>query len=234
MKNMKQKWASACEAEARTGNNGPVRRQNHYSIMKDYWGDAAGMNNRPHLSTEDPSTIAAAGDAASDDVAASATPASPPPSQSPTPRTMSGSTGSSNKFSEEHEALDQELATVRNGSAEDVAAAVQQQTVLFREQSEQAHTQTEQLLSEIQAQSDRLQILSKPLVVDRVVKHNLKLLRCQSKSKDVLFWVQNCPHSGVDRRRESPRGRSNCSNNAFALLQRNAVKTLVSKVRLVI
>ncbi|POM79086.1 Hypothetical protein PHPALM_3302 [Phytophthora palmivora] len=79
------------------GNNGPVRRQNHYSIMKDYWGDAAGMNNRPHLSTEDPDTIAATGDAASDDVAASATPASPPPPQSPTPRTMSGSTGSSNK-----------------------------------------------------------------------------------------------------------------------------------------
>ncbi|POM81251.1 Hypothetical protein PHPALM_807 [Phytophthora palmivora] len=48
------KWASAREAEGRTGT---TRRPNRYSSMKYYWGDATGMNNRPHLSTEDPDTI---------------------------------------------------------------------------------------------------------------------------------------------------------------------------------
>ncbi|EGZ13700.1 hypothetical protein PHYSODRAFT_512200 [Phytophthora sojae] len=131
MKNMKQKWASVREAEGRTGNDGPVRRPNHYSIMKDYWGDATGMNNRPHLSTEDPDTIAAAGDAARAD------------------RTQgecveAGLSAVAKGFSEGLEAFGQGLAT--------------QQTELFREQSERAHAQTEQLLSEIQAQSERLRV----------------------------------------------------------------------------
>ncbi|ETL98969.1 hypothetical protein L917_04061 [Phytophthora nicotianae] len=63
MKNMKQKWTSARAEERQTGNGGPVRRPNHFCIMKDYWGDATGMNNRPHLSTEDTDTIAAAREA---------------------------------------------------------------------------------------------------------------------------------------------------------------------------
>ncbi|ETI45406.1 hypothetical protein F443_10002 [Phytophthora nicotianae P1569] len=59
-KNMKQKWASAREEEGQTGNGGPVRRSNHFCIMEVYWDDATGMNNSPHLSTEDTDTIAAA------------------------------------------------------------------------------------------------------------------------------------------------------------------------------
>ncbi|EEY69802.1 uncharacterized protein PITG_06299 [Phytophthora infestans T30-4] len=57
MQNMKSKWASAREAEGRTGNGGPVRHPKHYTIMKDYWRDATGMNNRPYLSTEDSDII---------------------------------------------------------------------------------------------------------------------------------------------------------------------------------
>ncbi|EGZ22779.1 hypothetical protein PHYSODRAFT_486298 [Phytophthora sojae] len=128
---MKQKWATAREAEGRTGNDGPVRRPNHYSIMKDYWGDATRMNNRPHISTEDPDTTAAAGDAASAD-------------RTQGGRVEAGLSAVAKGFSEGLEALGQGLAT--------------QQTGLFREQSERAHAQTEQLLSEMQAQSERLRV----------------------------------------------------------------------------
>ncbi|KAF4136229.1 hypothetical protein GN958_ATG14570, partial [Phytophthora infestans] len=45
-----------CQIKGRTGNCGPIRRPKHYLIMKDSWGDTTGMNNRPHLITEDMDT----------------------------------------------------------------------------------------------------------------------------------------------------------------------------------
>ncbi|GMF23421.1 unnamed protein product [Phytophthora fragariaefolia] len=82
---MKQKRASAREAESRAGNDGPVRLPNHYSIMKDYWGDATGMNNRPHFSIEDQDTITVAAAVVSAEVLDSEA----DPLQAPTLRTMS-------------------------------------------------------------------------------------------------------------------------------------------------
>ncbi|EEY57119.1 uncharacterized protein PITG_10927 [Phytophthora infestans T30-4] len=130
MKNMKTKWASAREDEGRTGNCGPIRRPKHYSIMKDYWGDATGMNNRPHLSAENMDTIAAACDAVIR-----------------VKRTQG-------------ECVEANLGAVAKGFSEGLVVLgkglADKQTELFQIQSDRAHAQTLQLLEQIETQSEQL------------------------------------------------------------------------------
>ncbi|KAF4046432.1 hypothetical protein GN244_ATG00817 [Phytophthora infestans] len=141
--------------------------------MKDYWGDATGMNNRPHLSAENMDTIAAACDAV---IVTSETPASPSPDISGR-RTISdtSSEGSAKRvkrtqgecveanlgavakgFSEGLVVLGKGLADVQNEDTHRLATAVQKQTELFQIQSDRAHAQTLQLLEQIETQSEQL------------------------------------------------------------------------------
>ncbi|KAF4142034.1 Myb/SANT-like DNA-binding domain, partial [Phytophthora infestans] len=178
MKNMKSKWASAREAEGRTGNGGPVRPPKHYTIMKDYWGDATGMNNRPYLSTEDSDIILTVCEAASGDASMTSDSAS---SERHERCTLSEACSASSSkrvkrvrtqgecveaglsavakgFSEGLEAIGKGLASVRNEGSESLTVMVQKRTELLREQSERAHAQNEQLLKQLQAQSEQLSI----------------------------------------------------------------------------
>ncbi|ETM98288.1 hypothetical protein F442_04383 [Phytophthora nicotianae P10297] len=145
MKNMKQKWTSARAEERQTGNGGPVRRPNHFCIMKDYWGDATGMNNRPHLSTEDTDTIAAAREASG----ATSLPSSP---DSRSRRTVAKG------FSERMEALAKGLAQVRDDCGEGLTAAVGKQTNALQEQGDRANAQSDQLVFQMQTLNEQLRV----------------------------------------------------------------------------
>ncbi|KAE9357062.1 hypothetical protein PF008_g3334 [Phytophthora fragariae] len=177
MKNVKQKWASTRAAVGRTGNDGPIRRPNHYSTIKNYWGEATGMKNRPHLSTEDSDTIAAAGDSAS--ISAASLPSTPAATGTTSRRTISATSGEPSTkrvkrtqgecveaglsavakgFCEGLEALGKGLAVAQSDGGDGPAAAVPQQTEIFRQQSEVANDQNTQFLLQIQAQSERLKL----------------------------------------------------------------------------
>ncbi|KAI9997356.1 hypothetical protein PInf_001152 [Phytophthora infestans] len=100
--------------------------------MKDYWGDATGMNNRPHLSAEAMDTIAAACDA------------------------VIVTRAVAKGFSEGLAVLGKGLADVQNEDTHRLATAVQKQTELFQIQGDRAHAQTLQLLEQIETQSEQL------------------------------------------------------------------------------